>query len=121
MFSLRQRRARRVRPQDRGFERRSRVSNRSTAPRFAQSMESLKFSNHAVERMQSRGLSFDPAQMEKIEQAVQKAAAKGSKNSLLLMDDSALIVSVKDSHGRNGARPRQHERQCFYEQVASAP
>jgi flagellar operon protein len=56
----------------------------------------LKFSNHAVERMQMRGISFDPAKLERIEMAVQKAAAKGSKNTLLVTDDSALIVSVKD-------------------------
>ncbi len=87
------------------------VSRPSSGPAFRETLEELqpsrpatpsarvgllKFSNHAIERMQSRGISFDPAQMEKIEQAVQKASAKGSKNSLLLMDDSALIVSVKD-------------------------
>lgn len=57
----------------------------------------LKFSNHAVERMQTRGIRFGPEQMQKIEQAVQKAAAKGAKNTLLLTDDSAMIVSVKDN------------------------
>lgn len=56
----------------------------------------LKFSNHAVERMQSRGIRFSPEQMSKIESAVQKAAAKGSKDTLLLTENSALIVSVKD-------------------------
>lgn len=58
--------------------------------------DTLKFSNHAVERMQTRGIRFDADKMEKINQAVAKAAAKGAKNTLLLTDDSALIVSVKD-------------------------
>jgi len=56
----------------------------------------VKFSNHAVERMVSRGISFSPQDMQRINEAVDKAAAKGSKDSLLLMDDSALIVSVKN-------------------------
>jgi flagellar operon protein len=56
----------------------------------------LKFSNHAIERMRARGIQFDPDKMEQIQMAVQKAASKGSKNTLLLSDDSALIVSVKD-------------------------
>lgn len=56
----------------------------------------LKFSNHAIDRMQARGISFSPSDMAKIESAVVKAQAKGAKNSLLLTDNSALIVSVKD-------------------------
>lgn len=57
----------------------------------------LKFSNHAIERMRMRGIHFDPAKMESIQQAVSKAAAKGAKNTLLLTDNSALIVSIKDN------------------------
>jgi flagellar operon protein len=56
----------------------------------------LKFSNHAVDRMQARGIRFSPDEMAKIENAVGKAQAKGAKDTLLLTDSSALIVSVKD-------------------------
>lgn len=69
----------------------------STAKPNAAAVGALKFSNHAVERMQMRGIHFDPAKMESIQQAISKAAAKGAKNTLLLTDDSALIVSVKDN------------------------
>lgn len=57
---------------------------------------SLKFSNHSLERMHSRGISYSPEQMKSIENAVAKAAAKGSKDTLVLTDSSALIVSVKN-------------------------
>ncbi|MBX3016636.1 MAG: hypothetical protein KF767_02010 [Bdellovibrionaceae bacterium] len=56
----------------------------------------VKFSNHAVDRMVSRGISFTPEDLQKLNEAVDKAAAKGSKNSLVLMDNSALIVSVNN-------------------------
>lgn len=56
----------------------------------------LKFSNHAVERMQSRGIRFTPESLQKLNSAVERAAAKGSKDTLLLTDDAALIVSVKN-------------------------
>ena len=69
----------------------------STSKPASMPASSLKFSNHAIERMQMRGIHFDPKRMESIQQAVNKAAAKGSKNTLLLTDDSALIVSVKDN------------------------
>ena len=58
--------------------------------------EPLKFSNHAVERMMSRGIQFTPEDMTRLNEAVSRASAKGSKDSLILMNDSALIVSVKN-------------------------
>lgn len=59
-------------------------------------VDGVKFSNHAVERMMSRGISFKPEQMAKLNDAIGRAAAKGSKDSLILMDETALIVSVKN-------------------------
>lgn len=57
----------------------------------------IKFSNHAIERMQSRGISYTPERLQKLDEAIKKAAAKGSKDTLVLMDDSACIVSVKNN------------------------
>jgi flagellar operon protein len=68
----------------------------SAKPQAALQQGALKFSNHAVERMQSRGVRFTPETMQKLTSAVEKAAAKGSKDTLLLTDDAALIVSVKN-------------------------
>jgi flagellar operon protein len=59
--------------------------------------EGLKFSNHAVERMKLRGVNFSKEQMDKLQGAVDKAAAKGSKDSLVLLGDTAVIVSVKNN------------------------
>ena len=41
--------------------------------------QALKFSNHAIERMHSRGISFSADEMKGIENAVSKAAQKGFK------------------------------------------
>ncbi|MBK7960020.1 MAG: hypothetical protein IPK04_01580 [Bdellovibrionales bacterium] len=60
------------------------------------SNESLRFSQHAVDRMRTRGISFSQEDLGRINEAVTRAAAKGSKDSLILMKDSALIVSVKN-------------------------
>lgn len=56
----------------------------------------IKFSNHAVERMRSRGLTYTPDMLQKIEKSVEQAKAKGAKETLILTDNSALIVSVKN-------------------------
>jgi len=56
----------------------------------------LKFSHHAKLRLEQRGIRLENEQMAKIEAAIDKAAAKGAKESLLLMNDLALIVNVKN-------------------------
>jgi flagellar operon protein len=66
-------------------------------PEAKAELSNIKFSNHAIERMQSRGISYSPQDLNKLSEAVSKAAAKGSKDTLILMDQSALIVSVKNN------------------------
>ncbi len=56
----------------------------------------IKFSAHAQTRLQSRNISLQPAQMTRLQDAVQKAASKGSRDSLVMMDDMAMVVSVKN-------------------------
>ncbi|MHA0855969.1 TIGR02530 family flagellar biosynthesis protein [Paenibacillus sp. CMAA1364] len=56
----------------------------------------LKFSNHAVKRLEQRGIDIPKEQLERISDAVDQAAAKGSKESLILLQDMALIVNVKN-------------------------
>lgn len=58
--------------------------------------EPLKFSAHASARMQSRNLAMGPEQMQKLNEAINKAAAKGLDDTLILTKDSAFIVSVKN-------------------------
>src|SRR5258708_7445968 len=54
----------------------------------------LKFSAHAQTRMQSRQIPWGPAEMERLEGAVKRAAGKGARESLVLLDQTALVVSV---------------------------
>lgn len=62
----------------------------------AKAVEALKFSSHAVDRMRSRGISMGPESLQKMAEAVEKAANKGAKETLIMTDDSAFIVSVKN-------------------------
>lgn len=56
----------------------------------------VKFSKHAVDRMNSRGIEFSAGQLERLEKAVSRVEAKGGKESLVMLDDTALVVSVKN-------------------------
>ncbi|MEK4435266.1 TIGR02530 family flagellar biosynthesis protein [Paenibacillus sp. FSL K6-2862] len=65
---------------------------------FAQVLEDnlLKLSNHAAKRLEQRGIELKSEQMQQIGTALDKAAAKGAKESLILMQDMAFIVNVKN-------------------------
>ena len=56
----------------------------------------IKFSGHALERIQRREISIDDSKLEKLREAVMKADKKGARSSLILLDDLALIVSIKN-------------------------
>ena len=56
----------------------------------------VKFSKHATDRMQSRGINFSSNQMQRLESAVSQVNAKGGRESLVMLDNTALVVSVKN-------------------------
>lgn len=64
---------------------------------FQEVLESrLKVSQHAQTRLQSREIQLDAATWERVIGGVDKAAQKGAKESLVLVDDVALVVSIKN-------------------------
>jgi flagellar operon protein len=56
----------------------------------------LKFSRHAEMRLQSRNIRLSANQLERIGEAVQKAEEKGVRDSLVMIDDIAFVVNVKN-------------------------
>ena len=58
--------------------------------------EEIKFSKHAEFRLQSRNISLTQAQKDKMKEAVAKAESKGVRDSLVLMDDLAFVVNIRN-------------------------
>lgn len=54
----------------------------------------ISFSNHAAKRMQERGINLTEVDMGKLENAISSAAAKGSRDALVLLNKTAYVVSV---------------------------
>jgi len=92
-------------------ERAERAGNKADGPAFSSLLKDrlsqegaalgatstpIKFSGHALDRIRDRGISMNGELMKKLEGAVDSAAKKGSKDSLVLTDDAAFIVSVKN-------------------------
>ena len=58
--------------------------------------EPLKFSAHAMQRLQSRNISLTNDDVTRMNAMADKAAAKGAKNSLFIVRDVAMVVSIKN-------------------------
>lgn len=56
--------------------------------------EGVKFSKHAEMRLLSRNISLTKEQTERLESAVDKAKSKGVKDTLVMLDNVALVVNV---------------------------
>ena len=56
----------------------------------------VKFSGHALERLKERGIKLGESELTKLEGAVSSVAAKGGNESLIMVGDAALVVSVKN-------------------------
>ena len=64
---------------------------------FASLLEGrLKVSGHAQTRLASRNIELGEAEWKRVMGGVDKAAAKGAKESLVLLDGVALVVSVRN-------------------------
>lgn len=61
-----------------------------------QQIGEVKFSNHARQRLVSRNINLSVQELNKLNTAIDKAAQKGARESLILMDNLALVVSVKN-------------------------
>ncbi|HUX93280.1 MAG TPA: hypothetical protein VMV36_05685, partial [Ignavibacteriaceae bacterium] len=59
---------------------------------FQEELSKVKFSNHALKRLDSRNIQLNDNEINKIQNAVQKAESKGSKDSLVMMNNTAYIV-----------------------------
>ena len=56
----------------------------------------IAFSGHAQTRLRSRGLEMTPDRMARLNGGVSQAEAKGARSSLVMLDDIALVVSVRN-------------------------
>jgi flagellar operon protein len=61
---------------------------------FEEEIGKVKFSGHALSRMTSREMNLTDNEILRLENAVQKAELKNSRDSLVLLDEKAFLVNV---------------------------
>jgi flagellar operon protein len=64
------------------------LSQQTSAPRF---------SRHALDRLGQRGIAVSGQTMDRLTSGVAQAAAKGSRDSVVFVDGTAFVVSVKNN------------------------
>lgn len=57
----------------------------------------LRFSKHANQRLATRNINLFAEQMERLENGTTKAREKGIRESLVMVDDMAFIVNIKNN------------------------
>lgn len=87
--------------------------------------QELRFSAHARDRLSSRNIQLSREAMDKLNDAVDRAAAKGARDALVLMpgasrrDDLALVVSVTNRTVVT-AMDGEHIRESIFTNIDSA-
>lgn len=64
--------------------------------RMLEQSQGVKFSQHAQDRLKARNITFSQDQLQQLAGAVSSVAQKGGRESLVMMGDAALVVSISN-------------------------
>ena len=71
-----------------------------TGPSFGdvlrQKTQGVEFSGHAIQRVQRRGIEVGESQLARLKEGVDRAAGKGARESVIFVDGTAFVVSVRN-------------------------
>ena len=56
----------------------------------------VRFSAHALERLRRRGIDVDGTTLQRLTNGVDRAASKGSRESVVFVDGTAFVVGVRN-------------------------
>jgi flagellar operon protein len=94
-------------------------------PSFADTLQKagadteLQFSRHALARVQRRGIELDQSTLNRLSEGVSRAAGKGSRDSLVLVDGTAFVVSVRNHTVITAVGP-EHMKDNVFTNIDSA-
>ena len=58
--------------------------------------QGVQFSGHAIQRVQRRGIEVGESQLARLKEGVDRAAGKGARESVVFVDSTAFVVSVRN-------------------------
>ena len=91
-------------------------------PSFAdvlRTQQAVRFSSHALQRVERRGIDGSPATLGRLNEGLDRAAAKGARASVVFVDSTAFVVSVPNRTVIT-AVDRDHMKQQVFTNIDSA-
>jgi flagellar operon protein len=86
---------------------------------LAEEVSGLKFSGHAIQRIERRGIDMGAPTLVRLEAGVARAASKGSRDSVVFVDGTAFVVSVRNKTVIT-AVDSEHMREHVFTNIDSA-
>ncbi|HEX6458962.1 MAG TPA: TIGR02530 family flagellar biosynthesis protein [Thermoleophilaceae bacterium] len=79
----------------------------------------LQFSQHALQRIERRGIDLSDGTLQRLETGAARAASKGSRDSVVFVDGTAFVVSVRNKTVIT-AVDQEHMREHVFTNIDSA-
>jgi flagellar operon protein len=86
---------------------------------FRQQAGRLQFSQHALQRIERRGIDLSDGTLQRLETGAARAASKGSRDSVVFVDGTAFVVSVRNKTVIT-AVDQEHMREHVFTNIDSA-
>ncbi len=75
--------------------------------------QGVQLSRHAQKRVDSRDLDLDPARLSRLNSAIDRAAEKGARNSVVMLDNLAVVVDVNQRTVVTAMNAQQGKERVF--------
>ena len=79
----------------------------------------VQFSGHALQRIERRGIDVGPQTLMRLQEGVARAAGKGARESVVLVDGTAFVVSIRNQTVITAVDPA-HMRDHVFTNIDSA-
>ncbi|MFL5826439.1 MAG: TIGR02530 family flagellar biosynthesis protein, partial [Thermoleophilaceae bacterium] len=86
---------------------------------FRKQANKVEFSGHALQRMERRGIDLGNGTLERLQGGVDRAASKGARESVVVVDGTAFVVSVRNRTVIT-AVDKEHMREHVFTNIDSA-
>jgi flagellar operon protein len=86
---------------------------------FRREAGKLQFSQHALQRIERRGIDLSDGTLGRLEAGAARAASKGSRDSVVFVDGTAFVVSVRNKTVIT-AVDQEHMREHVFTNIDSA-
>lgn len=81
--------------------------------------QAVSFSQHALQRIQRRGIDISPQTLHRLQDGVGRAAGKGARDSVVFVNGTAFVVSIPNKTVITAVDPA-HMRDFVFTNIDSA-